>query len=53
MYSTAVVACLAGWMMMAKDMFDDGRKLNLILDNLRRRDTDYNPDFVPPTVINL
>ena len=50
MYSTAVVACLAGWMMMAKDMFDDGRKLNLILDNLRRRDTDYNPDFVPPTV---
>ena len=51
MYSTAVVACLAGWMMMAKDMFDDGRKLNLILDNLRRRDTDYNPDFVPPTVI--
>ena len=49
MYSTAVVACLAGWMMMAKDMFDDGRKLNLILDNLRRRDTDYNPDFVPPT----
>ena len=51
MYSTAVVACLAGWMMMAKDVFDDGRKLNLILDNLRRRDTDYNPDFVPPTVI--
>ena len=50
MYSTAVVACLAGWMMMAKDVFDDGRKLNLILDNLRRRDTDYNPDFVPPTV---
>ena len=49
MYSTAVVACLAGWMMMAKDVFDDGRKLNLILDNLRRRDTDYNPDFVPPT----
>ena len=36
--------------MMAKDVFDDGRKLNLILDNLRRRDTDYNPDFVPPTV---
>ena len=49
MYSTAVVACLANFAMMAKDMFDDGRKLNLILDNLRRRDTDYNPDFVPPT----
>ena len=49
MYSTAVVACLANFAMMAKDMFDDGRKLNLILDNLRRRDTDFNPDFVPPT----
>jgi hypothetical protein len=45
-----VVACLAGWMMMAKDVFDDGRKFNLILDNLRRRDTDYNRDYVPPII---
>ena len=49
LYSTTNVACLANWMMMAKDVFDDGRKFNLILDNLRRRDTDYNRDYVPPT----